>query len=138
MFLGPVLDPNDPFTSMLMAGSKNVPQPYYNYNTGASTMKGHHFHPSYDGMSSTLAPSALDMSPHFSYSGLSSASSTSSDSLATPALTFGFDAPGLEFKAHTATGSGSGSAQGSGTVTPGIDNGWDSFINDNPWVENVT
>lgn len=136
MFLGPVLDPNDPFTSMLMAGSENVPQPYYNYNTGAPTMKGHHFHPSYDGMSSTLAPSALDMSPHFSYSGLSSASSTSSDSLATPALTFGFDASGPEFKAHTATGSGS--AQGSGTVTPGVDNGWDSFINDNPWVENVS
>lgn len=133
MFLGPVLDPSDPFTSMLMAGSENIHQPYYNYNTGASTMKGHHFHPSYDGMSSTLAPSALDMSPHFSYSGLSSATS---DSLAAPALTFGFDASGLELKAHNVTGPGS--SHGSGTVTPGVDNGWDSFINDNSWVENAT
>ena len=131
MFLGPALDPNDPFTSMLMAGSENMAQPpYYNYNTCASTMKPHHFHPSYDGMSSTLAPSALDMSPHFSYSGLPS--STSSESLATPGSNFGFDGCGHDFRAHTVTGSGSG------TVTPGIDNSWDSFINDNSWVDNVT
>lgn len=136
MFLGPVLDPSDPFTSMLMAGSENVSQPYYSYNTGTSAMKGHHFHPSYDGMSSTLAPSALDMSPHFSYSGLSSASSTSTETLATPALAFGFEASGIEFKTHNVTGPGS--AHGSGNVTPSIDNGWDSFINDNSWVENVT
>lgn len=135
MFLGPVLDPNIPFTSMLMAGSESIPQPYYNYNTAASTMKGHHFHPSFDGMSSTLAPSALDMSPHFNYSGLSSAPSTSSESLATPALTFGFDASGIDFKAHNVTAPGS--AHGSGTVTPVVDNGWDSFI-DNSWAENVT
>jgi hypothetical protein len=62
LMLGSVLDPNDPMTSMFMAGSENLIQPFYN-PMSPTQMKSHYFHPSYDGMSATLAPSALDMSP---------------------------------------------------------------------------
>jgi len=61
--LGSALDPNDPLTSMFMAGSENYAQPFYN-PVAPSLLKPRNFHPSYDGMSATLAPSALDMTPH--------------------------------------------------------------------------
>lgn len=134
MLLGPALDPNDPLTSMFMAGSEALMQPYYNFNPGASMSKQRNFHPSYDGMSATLAPSALDTSSdHLSYS---HPSSTTSESLATPAFQYNFDGALGDLKAANLTRSNS--TQGSGGVTPGIDGGWDAFINGNSWEENAT
>lgn len=60
MMLGPALDPNDPFTAQLMAGSNGLPQ-YPLFNDMPSLKQGM-FHSSYDGMNATLAPSALDLS----------------------------------------------------------------------------
>jgi hypothetical protein len=61
MFLGNALDPNDPLTSMMMAGSENLPS-QYNYGTYYPNPKAQHA-PSYDGLMGTLAPSALDVTP---------------------------------------------------------------------------
>ncbi|KAI9878462.1 MAG: hypothetical protein M1830_000796 [Pleopsidium flavum] len=133
MLLGSALDPNDPLTSMFMAGSEAMVQPYYNFNPSASMSKQRNFHPSYDGMSATLAPSALDMSPdQLSYT---NPSSTSSDSLPTPAFNFNYDGAFGDLKAANLTRSSS--TQGSGGVTPAIDGGWDAFINGNSWEENA-
>ena len=130
MLLGATLDPNDPLTSMLMAGSENLPQPYFNFNPQHATPK---YHPSYDGMSATLAPSALDMSPsHTSYTDPSSATNTS---VSTPSFNYGLDSSLGDFKGISY--GTSSSAHGSGSVTPGADGGWDAFINDSPWTENA-
>lgn len=58
--------PNDPYTSMMMAGSNNVPGLFYDFtsNPFSNLMevgKGQQMYPSYDGLHSTLAPSALDL-----------------------------------------------------------------------------
>ena len=134
MLLGPALDPNDPLTSMLMAGNDALMPPYYNFGPTTSMSKQRNYHPSYDGMSATLAPSALDVSPdRLSYN---NPSSTSSESLATPAFNFNFDGALGDLKAADLTRSNS--TQGSGGVTPAIDGGWDAFINGNSWEENAT
>ena len=130
------MDSNDPFTSMLMAGSENLPQAY-NYNAAASNLqKPRSFNQSYGGMSATLAPSALDMSPrHQIYAQPSvtvSASPTSS-----PAFQLPYDGSLHDFS-KSQMYQGGNSASGSGTVTPaGIDGGWDAFINDTSWTENT-
>lgn len=128
--LGSVLDLNDPMTSMFMAGSENLIQPFYN-PMSPTQMKTHQFHPSYDGMSATLAPSALDMPTE----GLSNLPSASPTSLSTP-FSSGLDGGLLDFKGQAFTRSSS--SQGSGTGTPGLDAGWDAFINENFWSENAT
>ena len=135
MLLGPALDPNDPFTSMLMAGSENLPQPY-NYNTTPSTLqKPRSFNQSYDGMSATLAPSALDMSPrHQIYAQPSTTVSASPISLS---AFHPYDGSLHDFSKGQMYAGGN-SATGSGTATPvGIDGGWDAFI-DTSWTENTT
>ena len=137
MLLGPALDPNDPFTSMLMAGSENLPQPY-NYNLSPSTLqKPRSFNQTYDGMSATLAPSALDMSPRYQIYAQPpttiSASPTSSSAFQLP-----YDGSLPDFSKGQLYAGGN-SAAGSGTVTPaGIDGTWDAFINDTSWCENTT
>ena len=137
MLLGPALDPNDPFTSMLMAGSENLPQPY-NYNTTPSTVqKPRSFNQSYDGMSATLAPSALDMDPrHQIYAQPSTTISASP--ISSSAFHLPYDGSLPDFSKGPIY-AGVNSAGGSGTVTPaGIDGSWDAFINDTPWTENTT
>lgn len=137
MLLGSALDPNDPFTSMLMAGSENLPQPY-NYNTTPSTLqKPRSFNQSYDGMSATLAPSALDMSPsHQIYAQPPTTISASPSS--SPAFQLPYDGSLHDFS-KSQMYAGGNSACGSGTVTPGgIDGGWDAFINDTSWNETTT
>ena len=134
MLLGSALDPNDPMTSMFMAGSENMPQPLSYNSTLSNLQKSRNFSQSYDGMSATLAPSALDMSPrHQNYN---PPSTTMSSSLsASPAF---YDASIPDFS-KSQLFPGSNSATGSGTVTPGgIDGGWDAFINDTSWAENAT
>ena len=133
MLLGSALDPNDPLTSMLMAGSENMQEPFYNFNVGLAP-KQSNLHPSYDGMSATLAPSALDMSP--SQTRYMNPSLTSAESFNTSAYNFGFDGNAVDLKGVNFTRSNSGAQ--SGTTTPGIDGTWDTFINDNSWTENAT
>ena len=132
MFLGSVLDPNDPFTSMLMGGSENMMQPYYTSSPTALS-KPSNFHPSYEGMGATLAPSALDMSPP---NVASLPPATPGPLSTTPPLSLGYPDGLADFKGQVFTRSNS--SHGSGTVTPTIDGGWDAFINDNSWSENPT
>ena len=137
MLLGSALDPNDPFTSMLMDGSQNLPQPY-NYNPTPSTLqKPRSFNHSYDGMSATLAPSALDMSPrHQIYAQPSTTMSASP--APSPAFQLPYDGSIHDFSKSQLYAVGN-SASGSGTVTPaGIDGSWDAYINDTSWNENTT
>ncbi|KAI9840286.1 MAG: hypothetical protein M1838_004135 [Thelocarpon superellum] len=115
------LDPNDPLTSMFMAGSGRPP--YYNFdslnlggimNDGLPLSKGDN-HPSFDGINDTLAPSALELNP------------TTPAPSSAPAFKTSFDGhndafPGMpNLTRHSST-------QGSG-----IGDDWGAFINDNPW-----
>lgn len=131
MLLGSALDPNDPLTSMFMAGSENAPMPNYYNTTPASLMKQRNFHPSYDGMSATLAPSALDMSP--AQGMFSNQPTTTSVSMGKP----GFIAFDGSFPDYTKGQQmfGRTSSNGSGAATPGLDGTWDAFINDGTWNE---
>lgn len=136
MLLGSALDPIDPFTSMLMAGSETLPQPY-NYNTISSNLqKPRSFNQSYGGMSATLAPSALDMSPRHQIYAQPSTTMYASPA-PSPAFQFPYDGSLHDFSKSQMYPGGT-SASGSGTVTPaGIDGGWDAFINDTSWAENT-
>ena len=125
--LGNTLDPNDPLSSMFMAASENFPQSFYNFGGQMGLNK---FHPSYDGMSATLAPSALDLVPTYNDS-----FSTSANLSTTPSFSYPFEGNVGDFKGLHYTAPNS--AHGSGTVTPGIDGGWDAFIDDS-WSENAT
>ncbi|MCJ1285728.1 hypothetical protein MMC26_005069 [Xylographa opegraphella] len=138
MLLGSTLDPNDPLTTMFMAGSESFPQPYFNNNFNLNSTnvlsKQSNFHPSYDGMSATLAPSALHMSPLPTT--FNEPASAASESASTSAYGFCLDGNPGEYKGIGFLQCGSGGA--SGTVTPGIDSNWDAFIDDNSWAENAT
>lgn len=131
--LSSALDPNDSLTSMLMSGSENMAQPFYN-PTSASLSKTRNFHPSFDGMSATLAPSALDMTPHngFSWTGQPPAGSMSA-----PPFQMSFDPNAFDFSKGQLYTSGN-SSQGSGAGTPGMDGNWEAFINDGvAWADNA-
>ena len=126
MMLGNTLNPNDPLTSMFMAGSENMTQPFFgNYQ---SMSKQSNFHPSYDGMSATLAPSALDMYTDESSNGTNLYNDQKSK--------FSYSNQFENLKPFEFTRSNS--SMGSGTVTPGNDGGWDAFINDQSWSEPTT
>ena len=126
--LGPSLDPNDPLTSMFMAGSENLPQPFY---SAAPLHKPRNFHPSYDGMSATLAPSALDMAPHH---GAYTPTLAPSGSMSAPPFQMSFS--DFDFTKGQLYNGGT-SSHGSGTATPGIDGGWDAFIDNGAWAEST-
>ena len=134
MLLGSALDPKDHMASMLMGGSDNYMQSYWG-GAPTSGTKSRNFHPSYDGMSATLAPSALDMSPHhLNYNQSNPISSTLS--MANPSY-LSFDNNTLDYSKGFFHGGNS--SHGSGTATPGgLDGGWDAFINDSSWAENST
>ncbi|KAL9598776.1 MAG: hypothetical protein Q9219_004273 [cf. Caloplaca sp. 3 TL-2023] len=133
MLLGSALDPKDPMTSMLMGSNDNFMQSYWGAAAPSGT-KSRNFHPSYDGMSATLAPSALDMSPHhFSYQ---QTQPTSTIPTTNPSY-LSFDNSLIDFSKGFQQGSNS--SHGSGTATPGaLDRSWDAFINDSSWTENST
>ena len=136
MLLGSALDPNDPFTSMLMAGSENMPQ-HYNFAPTSFSQKPRSFNQTFEGMSATLAPSALDMSPrHQTYH--QPAAPMSAPPASGPAFWSAFEGAIPEFS-KSQTFMSNGSSNGSGTATPGaIEGGWDSFIDANSWAENAT
>ena len=122
--LGSALDPYDPMTSMLMAGSDSMAQPFYN-SMPTSLLKPRSFQPSYDGMSATLAPSALDMTPHQG----SPTSMAPSGSMSAPPFQMSFDPSAYDFSKGHFYASGN-SSSGSGTVTPGLDGNLEAFMND--------
>lgn len=122
-------------SSMLMGSNDSFMQSYW-ANASTSGTKSRNFHPSYDGMSATLAPSALDMSPHhFQYNQIPNPASTI-PGVNPPYLSF--DNNLLDFSKGFMPATNS--SHGSGTVTPaGFDSGgWDAFINDSSWAENTT
>lgn len=125
--LGPSLDPNDPLTSMFMAGSEHMPQPFQH---SAPLQKPRNFCSPYDGMSATLAPSALDMTPHHDSHNPSLAPS---GSMSAPPLQMSFS--DFDFGKGQFYNSG-GSSHGSGSATPGFDGSWDAFIDTGAWTEN--
>lgn len=137
MLLGSALDPNDPFTSMLMAGSENMQQPY-NFSNPTNLPKSRMPIYPYDGMSATLAPSALDMSPrHQTYTQLPTTMPSAPAS--TPNFLSACDGTMLDFSKGQLLAAGANSANNSGTVTPGcLDAGWESFINDSSWPETTS
>ncbi|KAI4153282.1 MAG: hypothetical protein L6R39_001614 [Caloplaca ligustica] len=135
MLIGSALDPKDPMTSTLMGGQDSFVQSYWPAPTSLS--KSRNFHPSYDGMSATLAPSALDMSPHHLHYNQQQPQPTSTMPSVANAPFISFDNGMFDFSKGYFQGSNS--SHGSGTVTPGaLDGGWDAFINDSPWTENNT
>lgn len=134
MLLGSVLDPKDPMNAILMGGNDGFAQSYWNSQLGPST-KPRNFYQSYDGMSATLAPSALDMSSHhFNYM---PPQQLSSMPITNPSF-LSFDNSGLDCSKGFFPFNNAASSHGSGTVTPaGLDGGgWDAFINDSSWAEN--
>ncbi|KAI4230560.1 MAG: hypothetical protein LQ349_006188 [Xanthoria aureola] len=135
MLLGSALDVKDPMNSILMGGNDGFGQSYWASGFGASS-KPRNFHPSFDGMSATLAPSALDMSSqptsHNLFQPLSSMPTTNP-----PFMSFDSNMP--EYSKGFYHYNNGPSPHGSGTATPGaLDGGWDAFINDNSWAENTS
>ncbi|KAL9610278.1 MAG: hypothetical protein Q9167_004998 [Letrouitia subvulpina] len=132
MLLKSGIDPKDPLSSMY-TGANDSFMPSSWPSAHASLLKARNFQPSHDGMSATLAPSALDMSPHhFQHSQhplminrLGQITPTSLQEGGIPDFSKGW------FQR-------SNSSHSSGTATPAIDCGWDAFINDTSWAENAT
>jgi hypothetical protein len=141
--LGPGLDPNDPFTSVLMAGSENyTSNPYYPWgNLPSSGKLGQitpSIHPSYNGMSATLAPSALESGAD-ALSATTATTSPSHDysSASSSGLGFNFSQESKGFNSYSTAGLGRDETTqgfGSGQVTPG-EGFWDSFVQDGGWIE---
>jgi hypothetical protein len=102
--LGPGLDPNDPFTSVLMAGSENyISNPYYPWRNVQGNCKLAEttitMHPSCNGMSATLAPSVLE----FGADTLSATTPPSNDNNTVPSsgLGFNFSQEGKAFDSYS-------------------------------------
>lgn len=133
-FLGSSLDPNDPCTSMLMAGSDMMPRPSYSYNPNLSS-KGRMSQPaSNSGMNQTLSPGTEpethpDKSDNFSNP--PSVMTEETCESFTPAYQFNLDGSfGDPFKTGMTRNN---SVEGSpGPITPGE---WNSLLNSNVWQE---
>lgn len=168
LLLGPALDPLDPLTSMFMAGSENFSQPpwggFCNPTASASMngsakglLKPQNVHPSYDGVYSTLAPSALDLTAtslqqenDFKTPVMATKTKVEPSSTNNPSFSVKGDATGpiktvspTMTMQHTGTdagltaGAGNPSTSfttGSGVGTPGLGSeDWGQFINDILW-----
>lgn len=136
LFLGLALDPNDPHTPMLMAGSEIMPQPFYSYNPNPSS-KSRLSHSANFGMNQTLAPSASlqvdTASDNMTSSNPPSATTVTSDGLITPYTpSFGhsFDsALGDPFKSTSLTRNNSAQGSPDGMI-PGD---WSNLIDGSMW-----
>lgn len=126
--LGPMFDPNDPFTSMFMNNQEvRASQPFYSYNpNGASKSKGQSPPPNHDGMNQTLAPGVLDANSN-EYAAYNTPHS-STDSAFTPYNGFGgfgYDTSYVEgFKGYS----------NSALNTPG-EHDWSNLLDANVWEE---
>ena len=139
--LGPALDPQNPMTSMLMAGSENyTSSPYYPWGNMQSGSKIDAARSSYGGMFSTLAPSALESSDGFSVTGAKfGADLNDSSSAPSAGLDFNFNQDGSSLKGMPGFASGltresSVTGPASGQITPG-EGFWDSFVQDGGWAD---
>lgn len=126
--LGPSLDPNDPFTAMLLGNQEYRPQQsFYSYNpNGSSKSKGLSSPSGYDGMNQTLAPGMLDttLPEHGNYSTPMQAT----DSAMTPNSGFGgygFESSYTDMFKTCST---------SGLTTPG-EHDWANLIEGNVWED---
>ena len=137
--LAPALDPNDPFTASLMAGSEHfMSNPQYPWSTLESSKSNSTSSPlpTFNGMSSTLAPSALEMNT----SSYTITSGSSFDATAAPSngLDFTLSQDSSQLKGVSSLGghymARDGSTLGSGQVTP-AEGFWESFVNDSGWGE---
>ncbi|KAL9585958.1 MAG: hypothetical protein Q9212_001224 [Teloschistes hypoglaucus] len=125
--LASALDSKDPMSSMLMGGHDNFTQSYW-APSFVSPLKTRKFHPSYNGMSATLAPSALDIPPQpYDFNQSQSASSFPMNNQSFVP----FEGSMPDFS--KAFFHDSNSSHGSGTATPGLDGGWDAFIDHTSW-----
>ncbi len=139
--LGPAFDPRDPMTSMLMAGSEQyTSSPYYPWGNMHHTNKFEATTPSFGGMFSTLAPSALEKSDSLS-AAASKPADGSNDSSSVPytGLDLNNNQANTNLKNFPSFGTGltrENSASGfcSGQITPG-EGFWDSFVQDGGWSE---
>ena len=136
MFLDGVLDPNDPMTSAFMGGPYQFPPPYAPESAEYSKPRSL-THP-FAGMSSTLAPSALEM-PARQTTAFGAPTNNSMGSMGPAQVAdspFSVDASDA---AKNYAIPSSQDSQGSGSGTPGYDAGWEAFINDSSWTDsNVT
>ena len=143
--LGPALDTSDPFNAMLMNGSEHyLSQSYYPWGDQSGGIKGMPVHPSaYQGMSTTLAPSALDSTADSMASTVTSSPNVSSKldtSAPSNGLDFNFSQESKGFHLtmpHPMTRDDSHQGLGSGQVTPG-EGFWDNFVQDGGWNEEAT
>ena len=133
--LAGTMDPNDPFTSSLMAGSETfLSNPYYPWHnmqgSGKMGQMNQIMHPSYNSLSATLAPCALDNGTKTASA--STGTSAPSDDSAS--------ASGFDFQLFQETNTKGlyypeSPGVGSGQVTP-AEGFWDSFVEDAYWIEN--
>jgi hypothetical protein len=137
--LGPALDPNDPFSAQLMAGSETFTNvagyPWADMSHG---VKGMPVHPSaWPGMSATLAPSALISTPTSAASTPGTSAATTKDSNApSTGLDFHFSQESKGLNLSNIDGFSS-DAVDSGQVTPG-EGFWDNFVHDGSWTEEAS
>ena len=138
--LGPALDPGNPMTSMLMAGSETyLSNPYYPWGNMQNPSKLAATTPSFGGMFSTLAPSALDNTndPSASVAELAGDANDTSSALSA-GLDLSSTQDGTNSKSFPGYGTGltrENSVTGfcSGQITPG-EGFWDSFVQDGGWT----
>ena len=133
--LAPALDPNDPFTAMLLNGSEqHISSSYYPWGNMQQGKMGE-LPATYSGMASTLAPSALD-NRDLSSSGHGSGAPTNYHEVSS-ALNLNFDdSQDNKYSFHGAgtTMDGANGGFTSGQITPG-DGFWDSFVQDGGWSD---
>jgi len=132
------------FFGSVAINEKSQQQPFYSYNPN-NYNKGRNMHPSFDGMSQTLAPGALDNTADpINWTTPGSASTLSNESAATPfssTFTPGFADPMMGnndmFKLQQQYNMTSPMVQPSGFVTPG-EAEWSAFIDSSNWDEVAT
>lgn len=141
--LGPGLDPQDPFSAMLMAGSENyTSSPYYPWGSMQNTSKVDSTQNQVSGMFSTLAPSALENCNDLPATA-AKPGNESSDNASAPSSGLDFSSPEITNLKCTQGFSGglpredSITGLGSGQITPG-EGFWDSFVQDGGWTEEAT
>lgn len=128
--LGPSLDPNDPFSAMLMGKHEyNPQQSFYNYNpNGSCTTKSKPFSPD-EGINQTLAPSVLDQNTCTSGHGSYSTPVSNPDSGFTPMSGYGRFGYESQFEDMF-------KSSASGLTTPNAEHDWANFIDSNSgWEE---
>ncbi|KAJ9647270.1 hypothetical protein H2199_002257 [Coniosporium tulheliwenetii] len=134
--LGPALDPLNPHTNMLMAGSEVMQQPFYSYNPNPNKTR-----PSplalngMNGMSQTLAPGALDTNVNVDHYSCTNPPSASTEGVTSPYTPYGFtmDNSFGDNSLKTPILTRNNSAAGSATITPS--NEWANFLDAGAWED---